>query len=365
MHYRILGNTKAALSLLGFSCRRLPLLADGTIDEVRALARIRLALELGINLYDTIRPGGEAETVLGRALAGIRENVFVCAGSDGEEDIAAALDDRLTRLDTPYLDFFCLYGLGRERWARLRAGGALEALAAAKEAGKVRFLGFACHDAHPVFAAIANAFPWDFCQVQFNFLDENFQAGLKGVELAVSRGLGVMATEPLKGGHLARRQPPAVQAVWDGLSVRRSPAEWALRWVWGWGEVTTALSGMVEEDMLRENCHIAGEAVPFSLTDDEREAVARVRALYERDLKVGCTGCGWCLPCPHGVDIPGVFLHYNDAFLYGNKEWARGEYAHLEKGAAACTGCRECEPRCPQQLPIAALMPQVVREMGE
>lgn len=365
MHYRTLGNTGTEVSILGFSCRRLPLRDDGRIDEVRALARIRLALELGINLFDTIRPGAEAETVLGRALAGIRERVFVCAGTDGETEIGAVVDNRLARLGTPYLDFFCLYGLGRERWTRLRGSGVLDALAAAKAAGKVRFLGFACHDSYPVFAEIAAAFPWDFCQVQFNYLDENFQAGLKGVELAVSRGMGVMATEPLKGGHLARRQPPAVQAVWDSLSVRRSPAEWALRWVWGWGEVATALSGMVEEDMLRENCHIAGEAVPFSLTDDEREAVARVRALYERDLKVGCTGCGWCLPCPQGVDIPGAFLHYNDASLYGNREWARGEYARLDKSASACNGCRECEPRCPQQLPIAALMPQVVREMSK
>lgn len=380
MLYRTMPSNGDRLSILGFGCMRLPM-AEGHIDEARSTCQIRQAIDEGVNYIDTAWPyhAGESEPFLGRALSeGYREKVRLATKLPSflveiPADMDRFLDAQLYRLKTQHIDYYLLHSLTGPLWDHLERLGVLRFLDRAKEDGRIANVGFSFHGTPGDFERIVDAYPWQFCQIQYNFLDEEYQAGTRGLEYAASRGLGVIVMEPLRGGNLAvPRAPSSVAAVWNEAPVKRTPAEWALRWVWNHPEVTVVLSGMNDEAHIEENLSIADKAVPGSLTVEELALVKRAAHKYKELMKVGCTGCGYCMPCLAGVAIPSCFEVYNKMYLSGNIPEALALYAMRNSGilrkdvpsfASQCIECGQCLAKCPQNLPIPALLKQVAAEL--
>ncbi|WP_319643016.1 aldo/keto reductase [Methanovulcanius yangii] len=374
MQYRTMPSGDDRLSALGFGAMRLPLAAK-RIDEERATRLVREAIEAGVNYIDTAMPyhNGESESFLGRALAdGYREKVYLATklppwSVEAREDMDRLLVTQLAKLRTDHIDYYLLHSLTRRSWERMRDLGVIEFLETAKEKGRIRHIGFSFHDNPEAFREVVDAYAWDFCQIQYNILDECHQAGTAGLEYAAARGLGVIIMEPLRGGHLARAVPDEVRAIEAETGVSRTPAEWALRWIWNRPEVTVVLSGMSDEAQLRENIRTAEDALPGSLSQGDLAMMARVRDIYRDRMMVDCTGCGYCMPCPYGVDIPGCFAHYNNYGLFGKEPAVRYYFAQMtgimdkEGYAGLCRGCGKCVRACPQHLPIPDLLQDVSR----
>jgi predicted aldo/keto reductase-like oxidoreductase len=378
MLYRRAPSTGDELSILGFGCMRLAQ-KDGRIDEERAARQIRSAIDRGVNYVDTAWPyhGGESEPFTGRALAGgYRERVKLATKLPSwlvktRADMDRFLDAQLKRLATSQIDYYLVHSLNGNTWGRVVALGVAEFLDRAKSDGRIVNAGFSYHGLREDFKPIVDAYPWEFCQIQYNYLDQENQAGSQGLKYASSKGLTVIVMEPLRGGLLgASAQPPAIDALWREAEPRRSPAEWALRWVWNHPEVTVALSGMNDEAQIDENLRIAAEARPDSLTAAELGLIARVTTKFREIMKVACTGCGYCQPCPSGVDIPGAFDAFNAFHTFGKTQEAPFLYALRAGGvlsgqpsyASLCSHCLDCLPKCPQGLEIPDLLEQVVAE---
>ena len=379
MLYRPVKKTGDKLSVLGFGCMRLPQ-KRGRIDEKRATRQIRSAIDQGVNYIDTAMPYhmGSSEPFLGRALAdGYREKIRLATKLppglvNTRADMDRLLSAQLDMLQTDRIDYYLLHGLDRDSWNKMKQLGACEFMDKAKADGRIRYGGFSFHADIEVFREIVDAYDWEVCLIQYNYLDEHNQAGTEGLKYAAGKDLGVIVMEPLRGGNLAGKVPASVQAIWDEAEVKRSPAEWALRWVWNHPEVTTVLSGMNREDHIEENLRIAGEGHAESLSTKELELVSRAAETYQGLMKVGCTGCRYCVPCPSGVDIPGCFEIYNNMHLFGEKSVARVLYllrlGGLENSgapsyASLCEKCGTCEEACPQDLPIQALLQDVVGDL--
>jgi len=381
MLYRKVPQNGDELSILGFGCMRLPVKEDGTIDEERATRQVRYAVDHGINYVDTAWPYhmGESEPFLGRALAdGYREKVRLATKLpswlvESREDMDRLLNTQLKRLNTDHIDYYLLHGLAGEVWNKLELLGVIDFLNKAKDDIRITNAGFSFHGPIGDFKRIVDAYPWTFCQIQYNFMDERNQAGTEGLKYAASKGLGVIVMEPLLGGNLASPVPAEVKDIWDEAKMKRTPAEWALRWVWNHPEVTVVLSGMNEESHIEENLKIASEAYPNSLTDAEMQLVNRVEQKYRQLMKIGCTGCRYCMPCPSGVNIPECFEIYNNLHMFGNVEGARFKYAvrmsgvftNTEPGgfASQCIECGQCMEKCPQSLKIPDLLKAVAEEL--
>jgi len=378
MLYRTVKKTGDKLSILGFGCMRLPSTRAGGVDEERAIRQIRHAIDSGVNYLDTapIYHLGKSEQVLGKALAdGYREKVRIATKLPHwevfeREDMDRILHRQLATLQTDQIDYYLLHSLAGKSFRIMRDLGVLEFLDTAKKDGRIKNAGFSFHGRLEEFREIVDAYDWQFCQIQYNYLDEKNQAGTEGLRYAASKGLAVMIMEPLRGGNLAGRVPESVRKIWDGAPVQRSPAEWGLRWVWDHPEVTVVLSGMNDEAHIDENLRVAGEALPESLSSDERALIDRVRDEYRRLMKVGCTGCGYCMPCPAGVDIPGCFAGYNAHALFPNDREVKFQYVGRHSGlmgekscASLCRECGKCAKACPQHLPIPSLMKDVAKEM--
>ena len=377
MLYRTVPKTGDKLSALGFGCMRLP--SKGrSVDEERAIRQIRHAIDSGVNYFDTapVYHFGRSEQVLGRALRdGYREKVRIATKLPHwevfeREDMDRILDGQLSILQTDQIDYYLVHSLAGKSFRIMKDLGVLEFLDSAKKDGRIGNAGFSFHGNLDDFKMIVDAYTWDFCQIQYNYLDEKNQAGTEGLKYAAAKGLAVMIMEPLRGGNLAGRVPESIRKIWESSPVKRSPAEWGLRWVWDHPEVTVVLSGMNDEAHIDENIRIAGEALPGSLTPDERALIGRVRDEYRRLMKVGCTGCGYCMPCPAGVDIPGVFASYNAHALFPHDPAGKFQYIGRHGGlmgektaAGLCRECGKCENACPQHLPIPGLMKEVSREM--
>ncbi len=374
MLYRTVPKTGDTLSILGFGCMRLPMTRTHGIDEERAIRQIRYAIDNGINYLDTAPAYhlGRSEPLLGRALTdGYREKVRIATklppwSVRTREDMDHILDGQLEKLKTSHIDYYLLHSLARENWDKMLHLGVLEFLDQAKSSGKIINAGFSFHGNPDTFRTIVDAYDWEFCQVQYNFLDELNQAGTKGLKYAASKRLAVMVMEPLRGGNLAGQVPAQVEEIWKEAPVRRTPAEWGLRFVWDHPEVTVVLSGMNQESHIKENLKIAGEAEPGSLTPGELALIARVRDTYTRLMKVGCTGCGYCMPCPAGVNIPECFALYNAASMFGNRREYAFRYLTRHGGitgdrsfAGLCMNCGKCEKICPQHLPVRAGLKEV------
>lgn len=380
MLYRIMPGNGDELSILGFGCMRLPVKKDGTIDEERAKKQVRTAIDRGVNYIDTAWPYhmGKSEPFLGWALQeGYREKVKIATKLptwmlQSRADMDKFLNTQLERLKTDHIDYYLVHGLAGLLWDKAKALGVEDFLEKAKADGRIVNAGFSFHGSAPDFKRIVDEYDWDFCQIQYNYLDEKNQAGTEGLEYAASKNLGVIVMEPLLGGNLARMVPPAIEALWEEAEVKRTPSEWALRWVWNHPEVTLALSGMNEEDHIEENLAIAEQAYPNSLTQAELELVTRVEQKYRELMKAGCTGCRYCMPCPEGVDIPACFDVYNILHMFGNPDETKFRYAVRLSGvlsggntgfASQCIQCGACLEKCPQKLEIPALLEAVVNEL--
>jgi predicted aldo/keto reductase-like oxidoreductase len=375
--YRKAPQTGDELSILGFGCMRLPQ-KDGRIDEERATRQIRHAIDCGVNYIDTAWPyhAGESEPFVGRALAGgYRERVRLATKLPAwlvknRADMDRFLDAQLTKLNTSRIDYYLVHSLNGGSWDAIAALGVAEFLDRAQADGRIGNAGFSYHGMREDFPRVAGAYPWTFCQIQYNYLDEELQAGTEGLLDAARKGLAVIAMEPLRGGTLAAAPPPAIDALWSQAERRRSPAEWALRWVWNRPEVTVVLSGMNDEAQVEENLRIAADARPGSLTPAETALVESVGRKYREIMKVGCTGCGYCQPCPSGVDIPGCFDSFNAFHTFGKTREARFSYVLRGGGvlsgrpayASLCAQCRDCVEKCPQSLPIPDLLEQVANQ---
>jgi predicted aldo/keto reductase-like oxidoreductase len=369
MHYRSFPRIPGvSVSVLGFGCMRFPVL-DGDmkrIDEPAAAALVRRAIDAGVNYVDTAWPyhGGESEPFVGRALAGgYRERVHLATKLpvwlvEDEADWERLLDQQLRRLDTDHIDFYLLHALNADRWETIQRHRGLAAMERARADGRIRHLGFSFHDALKVFKPIVDAYDWEFCQIQYNFIDQGYQAGAEGMAYAAARGIGCIAMEPLRGGTLAVPQPPDVERVWARSGRKLSPAQRALGWVWNHPEMVTALSGMNSDAQLDENLAAAAEAEAGGLSAGELALAEEARALYAARMRVPCTTCGYCAPCPNGVGIPETFGNYNTGSMFENWKAAAFSYQAFTvspgHGAERCIECGACEPKCPQQIPIMA-----------
>ena len=379
MLYRKMPKNGDELSILGFGCMRFTVNKDGSIEEERATRQVRYAIDRGVNYLDTAWPyhGGQSEPFLGRALVdGYRQKVKLATKLPSwlvksREDMDRFLNAQLEKLRTDHIDYYLVHALASELWDTVEKLGIADFLNAAKADGRIVNAGFSFHGAGKDFSRIVDAYDWDFCQIQYNFLDEKNQAGTAGLEYAASKNLGVIIMEPLRGGNLVNPLPPAVKEIWDEAPTQRSPAEWALRWVWNHPEVTVVLSGMNHEAQVEENLKVAGEAYPNSLTEDEQGRVKRVEGKYRELMKVDCTGCRYCMPCPSGVNIPFCFEEYNTLYMSGNVEGTKFHYAVRLSGvlsvgepefASQCTQCGQCVEKCPQHIEIPTVLEAVVQE---
>ncbi|KAF0198052.1 MAG: aldo/keto reductase [Bacillota bacterium] len=342
---------------------RLPLLDgdSGKINEPEAITMIRHAIDCGVTYIDTAYPyhKGQSEIVTGKALrGGYREKVLLASKLptwllNQPRDTPRYLNEQLEKLQTDCIDLYLVHALNANTWKKAVELDVWGHLQEAKNRGQVRHVGFSFHDKYEVFEEILEAYPWDFCQIQLNYMDEDYQAGLRGMKKAYEKGIAVVVMEPLRGGKLTGTLPIDVAAIWAQAPVRRSPAAWALRYVANHPEVSVILSGMSTLEQVKENIEILSEAKPRSLSEAEVTIIGKVRELYHQKIKVLCTDCGYCLPCPQSVAIPQLFSLYNEASMY-NLDMTRS-YSSMQEhqsDASLCVECGQCLTACPQALPI-------------
>lgn len=366
MQYRVNPKNGDEISALGFGCMRFHR------DENEVARQICNAVEQGVNYFDTayVYPG--SETRLGRVLQknNLRGRVNLATKLPHylvkkREDIDKTFSTQLERLQTDHIDYYLLHMLTDvSNWCRMRDIGMEDWIAEKKKTGQIRNIGFSFHGVQAEFMGLLEEYDWDFCMVQYNYYDEFNQAGKAGLKRAGEKGIPVMVMEPLRGGTLVSKLPPGAAAVFENAPLKRSPADWGLRWVLNHPQVLCVLSGMGTQAMVEENIKTASEAKAGALTGEELALYARVREKMNEATKVPCTGCGYCMPCPQGVDIPMCFASLNDTVIRGrftSMYW----YALTtrEHSASGCIQCGKCETHCPQSIPIREKLAQVQREL--
>lgn len=352
------------ISILGYGCMRFTQ-SGGKINMEKAEAEIMEAYRAGVNYYDTayVYPGSEA--ALGEILAknGIRDKVSIATklphyliknGGSMEKYFA----EQLSRLKTDYIDYYLMHMLTDVKtWERLKTLGILEWLAEKKASGAIKQIGFSYHGNADMFCRLIDVYDWDFCQIQYNYMDENTQAGRKGLLYANQKGIPVIIMEPLRGGKLVSRLPEKAVEIFSDYPIKQTPAQWAFKWLWSQPEVTCVLSGMNSLEMVRDNVATASSVKIGEVGEREEAMLKQVVQAINAKMKVGCTGCGYCMPCPHGVDIPTAFRCYNQSAMH-KKISAMLEYIQitsLKKDATSmnnCTKCGACEKHCPQHIEI-------------
>jgi uncharacterized protein len=378
MQYRNFGKLDKKVSALGFGCMRLPII-DGkseNIDQPEATRMIRHAIDQGVTYIDTAYGyhGKQSEIAVGIALKdGYRAKVNLATKLpvwlvNETADFDKLLNEQLGKLQTDHVDFYLLHALNKNSWEKVVNLGLIQRAEAAKADGRIRHIGFSFHDDHETFLKIVDGYAhWDFCQIQYNFMDIENQAGTAGLQYAAARGMGVVVMEPLLGGKLARTVP-AIEKIWDIAEIKRKPADWALQWLWNQPEVSVALSGMSTMTQVEENLASASVSHVGMLNSEEQALVAQVRETYKQLSPIPCTKCEYCLPCPNGVVIPRNFDVYNQAVMFNNVENARHEYKFWvpdEGKADKCIACQECESKCPQNILISQWLPVVDGVLAE
>jgi len=369
MNYRVNPKNNDKLSILGFGCMRF------AKDEKEVEKQIIYAIENGVNYFDTAYIYPNSEAVLGRVLAkGYRDKVKIATKMPPYlirkyEDLDKIFYMQLERLQTDHIDYYFIHMLTDVKiWSRLVNLGILKWIEEKKEKGQIINVGFSYHGGKEEFIKLVDVYNWEFCMIQYNYLDENNQAGKSGLEYASAKGLPVMVMEPLRGGKLVTNLPKEVYNVWETAQVKRTPAEWAFRWIWNHPEVTVVLSGMNSQEMIEENIKVASQVQANSFTNDELDMFRKVRQILNEKIKVPCTGCSYCMPCPKGVDIPTCFSCYNDREIEG-KLASRMKYimqtslkseAH---NASLCVECGQCEKHCPQNIAIMKELKNVTKTM--
>ena len=364
MKYRTMGKLGIQSSAFGLGCMRFngPASGDSVIDEKKAIGLIRRAIDGGVTYLDTayVYLNKTSEIVLGKALQdGYREKVTIATKMPMEAvhdraSMEALLAEELRKLQTDHIDFYLMHGINREKWEYFKSIGAPEFFNDMKKEGKIRFKCFSFHGPYEDFEYIINDWDWDMVQIQYNYMDINNQAGTKGLELAGSKGIPVVIMEGLFGGKLANA-PDNVQALYDAFPVKRSAVEWGFRWLCNHPEVSVVLSGCNEQEQIDENLRIFDTVDSGIMTADELKLIDDVRAAYISRTKIGCTGCRYCMPCPNGVNIPGVFSVWNNVSLYNvdpKTDWNLNNIKNSDSGADRCVGCGACEAACPQHLGI-------------
>ena len=363
------------LSILGFGCMRFPQ-TMGIIDIKETEREIMTAYEAGVNYYDTayIYPGSEA--ALGEILEKnqIREKVYIATKLPHYlikkyEDLDKLFGEELKRLRTDYVDYYLMHMLtDTDTWNRLKNLGIEKWIEEKKASGAIRQVGFSYHGNSEMFCNLVDAHDWDFCQIQYNYMDEHSQAGRRGLYHAHEKGIPVIIMEPLRGGKLVNRLPDTAKKIFEEYKIKRTPAQWAFRWLWDQPEVTVVLSGMNSDEMVRDNIQTASTVEVGELGEEEQQMLKQVVAAINAKMKVGCTGCGYCMPCPKGVDIPGTFAAYNRRFAEG-RFWSFVDYVictTLRKNSTAasnCVSCGKCEKHCPQHIEIRKCLKDAQKEL--
>ena len=363
------------LSILGFGCMRFPQKL-GKPDLAETEKQILEAIRGGVNYFDTayIYPGSEA--TLGEILErnNLRDQVYIATKLPhylikSRETMDKLFHEELKRLRTDHVDYYLMHMLtDTATWNRLRELGIEDWIAEKKASGAIRQVGFSYHGNSEVFCQLVDAYDWDFCQIQYNYMDEHSQAGRRGLYHAHAKGLPVIIMEPLRGGRLVHRLPEEAKKLFAEYPVSYTPAQWAFRWLWNQPEVTVVLSGMNSMEMVRENVETAANTQAGEMTQEEEAMLQQVVAAINAKVKVGCTGCGYCQPCPKGVDIPGTFAAYNRRFTDGKfvalKEYAMCTTLRTNVTAASqCIGCGKCEKHCPQGIPIREKLKDAQKEL--
>lgn len=375
MKYRRFGKTDWMASILGFGAMRLPVVGDmRQIDEAEAMKMMKYAIEHGVNYIDTayMYHGGNSEILIGKLLSeGYHGKVKVATKMPigmvkTRDELDKIFDEQMRRLQVDSIDLYLMHGLDRDRWRKVLELNVLDWAERKIHEGKIGYLGFSFHDEFEIFKEVIDGYSgWIFCQIQYNYLDvesSRRSPGTMGLKYAASKGLAVVVMEPIRGGLLAIPPPPEVQAVFDEIGFKRTPAQWALLWVWNHPEVTVALSGMSKFEQVVENIATANIAEPGILGEDELRIIEKVRRMYLKYGFIGCTGCRYCIPCPRGVEIP-IIISYMNRILTTERDEKRKalieEYLREvpeDRSAIRCIGCGECEKKCPQKLPIREIM---------
>ena len=363
MLYRLNSANEDKLSILGYGCLRFPKKGAG-IDQEKAEEQMKIAIEHGVNYFDTAYTYGGSEACLGKFLAkGYRDKVKIATKLPHyyvkkKGDIERYFMEQLERLQTDHVEYYLMHMLNDvATWGRLQEFGIQEWMEEKKAKGQIQNIGFSFHGGTDNFIKVLDAYDWDFCQIQYNYLDEHTQAGREGLHYAAGKGIPVVIMEPLRGGKLVNALPDGAQKAFSEYPEKRTPAQWAFHWLWDQPEVTCVLSGMNSDEMVQENINTANEAGIGSFTAADHSLIDTVRKEINRNLKVGCTGCGYCMPCPHGVDIPTAFRCYNQSVMH-KKFSSMLEYIQitsLKKNASSmnnCTKCGACEKHCPQHIEI-------------
>lgn len=367
MEYRLFDKIGKPVSLFGIGCMRLPTIKAGDkniIDEAEAIRMIRYGIDHGVNYIDTAYPyhDGQSELVVAKALKdGYREKVFLATKSpvwmvNEYSDLERLLDEQLRKLEADCIDFYLLHAIGRDRWRKLQSINAMDFMEKAKKQGKIKHICFSFHDNAEAFREIIDGYDWDMCQIQMNIMDMNEQATVEGLKYAGSKNIPVVIMEPLKGGKLATSVNDDIRAIWNQSEAKRTPVEWAFRWLYNFPEVLTILSGVNNMEQLQDNLGILADAKANSMDEKELSLVDQVREIYLKKTVIPCTGCEYCLPCPQGVHIPGVFGLVNESAMYDDERGPRNHYRNFvisdNADASHCVECGQCEAACPQQIPI-------------
>ena len=368
MKYRKFGKLRWDVSVLGFGIMRLPVINNDTanIDETKATRMVRYAIDHGVNYLDMGYPyhEGNSEKFIGKVLKdGYREKVKVATKMptwliESTEDFDRYLNEQLDRLQLEEIDFYLLHDANSKRWPKLQELGVLKWAEDTMKQGKIKHLGFSFHDDYEVFKGIVDSYDnWTLSQIQYNYMDVDYQAGRRGLEYAANKGLAVVVMEPLRGGLITKKVPIPVANIWNTIPQKRTAAEIGLQWVWNHREVSVALSGMSTMKQVKENIATADNSAPCRLSAEELAVIEKVRETYSSLSPIPCTGCKYCMPCPNGVEIPLIFQTYNEAKMYNDLKTARFRYHHPnilreDQRADQCKECNECLEACPQNIPI-------------
>jgi len=382
MHYRKVGNTGEELSALGFGCMRLPVIGNDPtkIDEEKAIKMIRYAIDEGVNYVDTAFPyhgtgmdtPGMSEPFVAKALKdGYREKVSIATKLPtwlikSREDMDKHLNEQLLRMETDCIDYYLIHTLNTQLWGAIKDLGFQDFLDQAIKDGKIKYAGFSFHEQSvDLFKEIVDSYDWAFCQIQYNYMDTDQQAGKEGLDYAASKGLGVMIMEPLRGGTLATYLAEDALVAFERVVPERTPADWSLRWLWNHESISVVLSGMTEMEHVVENLKTASGSGIGTMTQKELNAVDNATSILKAKTKVGCTACGYCMPCPAGVNIPACFAKYNDYYLYdspSSKNQSKMMYMYMmpaNEHASNCVECEKCERHCPQSISIIETLKEV------